>query len=113
VDINQADAAAVQAVALDEEKDLIVVRLVSGRKCMKKSEDLFPVLQIPAGNFTNDEWMHTDLLRIQQGRKARASVVEVIHPDRGIDKDHLVGLRRGTRFAWRSVPPSAARRCAL
>ncbi len=110
MDINQADATTVEAVALNEKQNLVVVSFLNARERMNKGYDLLSVLQVAAGNFANYEWVSTDLLCIQQSCKACARLTEVINPYRRIHKNHFGGLRRGTRFACGSVPPSAARR---
>ena len=110
MEINQADATTVEAVTLNEEQNLVVINCLHARERMNKGYDLSSVLQVAAGNFANYEWVSTDLLCIQQSCKASARLTEVINPYRRIHKNHFGGLRRGIRFAWGSVPPSAARR---
>jgi hypothetical protein len=110
MDINQADATTVEAVALNEKQNLVVVSCLNARERMNKGYDLPSVLQVAACNFANYEWVSTDLLCIQQSCKACARLTEVINPYRRIHKNHFGDLRRGTRFACGSVPPSAARR---
>ncbi len=80
MDINQADATTVEAVALDEEQNLIVVSCLNAGERMNKGDDLSSVLQVAACNFANHEGVSTDLFRIQQSCEARARLAEVINP---------------------------------
>lgn len=53
-------------MALNEEKDFVIIRFVNIRKRMEKGDDFLSVLQVAAGNFANHEWVGTAFLRIQQ-----------------------------------------------
>lgn len=99
MDINQADTTAAKAMAFNEEKNLVIASFVSGRECMEKGNDLLPVLEVAAGEFTHDERVSTDFLCFQERCKAFAGRAKVVDPYGGIDKDHLNDLRRGIRCA--------------
>ncbi len=65
VDINQANATTVEAVAFNEEQNFVVVSFLNVGERMNKGDDFFSVLQVATSNFANHEWVSTNLLRIQ------------------------------------------------
>ena len=79
--IDQADASAVQVVALNEEENLVIASLVHTGKCMEKRDDFFPISQIAACDLANYERVSTALFSIQQSHKTLVGSAEVIHPD--------------------------------
>lgn len=65
VRINQSDTPPHQVVALDEEKDFIVLDLGCARHRMETSDDLLSVVQISASQLSEDERVNGDRLRFQ------------------------------------------------
>jgi hypothetical protein len=65
VSINQSDTPPHQVVALDEEQDFIVLNLGYARHRMETRDDLLSVVQISAGQLSEDERVNGDRLRVQ------------------------------------------------
>src|ERR1035438_4787823 len=72
------------------------------------------VLEVPASQFTNDEWVHTGGAVGEQLREAHIALPEVIDPDGSVDQNHraLPDLRRRPASKLGMVPPRAASRRA-
>jgi hypothetical protein len=47
-----------------------------------------PVLEVPASEFSDDEWMTSDISFIQQGFQSDGSIPQMGHPHRSINQDH-------------------------
>ncbi len=66
VNIDQTDSASIQLMSLNEEKDFVIVSFLNIWKRMKEGYDLFSVLQVATGHFTDHERVDTRFIPLQQ-----------------------------------------------
>lgn len=52
----------------------------SGRDRLEKGQYFSSVLQVPAGQFPNDEGMANDIARFQQGRQISITISQMANP---------------------------------
>ena len=113
--VHIADAFSMQAVALNEARNLVVLCHHSRRQRLKQFQRRRTARQRATGNFTHDERVHHHTAAFEQRGQLRIMAAQVIDPHRGIDEDQgLAGWRLRTatvRFGW--LPPSRASRRAL
>jgi len=115
MDVDPAETASGQLMALEERESLTVLDLRSVGQGCEKSEYLTPIGQAPARDLAHDEGMTEDLGTGEEPSQANVAPPEMVHPDRGVDQRHAERRLRRRRGARRDfcVPPSAARRSAL
>jgi hypothetical protein len=66
VSIDQTDSESIQMMALNEEKDFVVVSFLNIWKRMKEGYDLFSVFQVATSHFTDHERVDTHFIPLQQ-----------------------------------------------
>jgi hypothetical protein len=113
VHVYQTDATPHEGVALDKEEYFIVIGLRGGCQRMQQGRDLSPILQVAAGKLSENKGMEKHFFLLKQLRKTATGLSEVVNPYRRVNQYHYAILRRRTRFASGSLPPSETRRCAL
>lgn len=86
-DIDEADAAAVELVLVDEGEDLGVGDLFGAGHIEEVFEDHVAVLELAEGEFSDDERVNEHLAFLEKFGKAGAGLTEVVNPDVGIDED--------------------------
>jgi hypothetical protein len=94
---------------------IVVGRDVQRRQLAQEIHGLDAVLEVAQCQLADHEGMGRDGTFFEIVDQIRKGSTEVIDPDRCVDEDHrdaFVGRLRGAR-ARVSVPPRAARRCAL
>lgn len=111
VDVDPADAAAVQLFRIDEIERLVMIGYRCRGEALQQRQQFFPVAQVSAGELTNDEGVHQHCSKIQRLGQAGVALSEVVDPNRRVG-DHAVRRRRGARKSG-SVPPRAAKRRAF
>ena len=98
-------------MVIDEMQDFSLAGRGSLRKRLKQREKDRPVVQLPAGQFSHDQWMAGNLRFTQERPQSSIPCVKERHPYWRIDKDHgygFLGCRRGTDSRLFSVPSSSA-----
>src|SRR5688572_13401931 len=113
--VDPTDAATMEAPRLDQIQDFLMRGDVRLREVREQLENLTPVLEASAREFSDDERVAVHHVIDEQSLQARTSDSKVIDPDRSVGEDHaaLLDLRRRVGRRPRSVPPSSARRRAL
>ena len=70
--------------------------VMPGNSCLRQRSQTgkheFARQQVADGQFPDHEGMHQDIPLTQQSRDGLIAGPQVIDPDRGIDKDHFIGV---------------------
>ncbi len=99
--VHPADTFPMQAARLEKMHDFVVV----GRLCLwqrgQMTEDIVSRSEATASKFTDDKRMAKNPSLPETLPELSVVLAEMIHPDRGIDKDHyaLPTLRRRAGFS--------------
>jgi hypothetical protein len=64
--VNQANSTPQQCVLLDEEENLMIVRPRHARQRLHQRQYLFPVLEIPTGDFAENKRVDKDLFFLKE-----------------------------------------------
>ena len=115
MNINVANAAAVQPLPFNERHDFRMVGHGDARQLFQKLDGGFAGLQSAAGQLPEHKRMHQDFAAIQQRGETGVPLTEVSNPHGGVDENHTPAADRlrgaGARRGW--LPPSFARRREL
>ena len=98
-------------MVIDEMQDFPLAGGGSLRKRLKQREKFRSVVQLPAGQFSHDQWMACDLCFVQERTQSSIPCAKEREPYWRIDKDHgygFSGRRLGTGSRLFSVPSSSA-----
>jgi len=94
--IDPAQAPSVDSIFLEQMQDLGMISRCGQGKRLKQIQDLIPVSDISASQFTNDEGVTDHGSLFQQFRQTGWFPPQMVNPDRGINQDHQVWVfRRG------------------
>lgn len=115
MDVDVADALAMQDMAVDELQNLIGASERSGRQVLQQLENGSSIAQAATGNLPHDERVHQGRGPLQQVHEPGVTPTQVVNPDRGVDQDQVEfpARRRWAASSEGCVPPSRARRLAL
>ena len=111
MDIDIAQSPSHQQVLFDELQDFIMFGILRGGESLEQLQNLFSVVKIAAGQFTDDKGMADDLSILKQSLEPGYRVVKMAHPNRRIHQDHdyaFGDLRLGIGRRAFSVPPNRA-----
>ena len=86
--INPAQATAPKPAVFDQLQRLGGGCRFGRWQLLQGGQDLYAVLQVSAGQFTQDEGMHENLSVGELARQCWLSSPEVLNPDRGIGEHH-------------------------
>jgi len=110
--IDKTNAFAHQLVGLKKYDRFLVAGLDRRGQVTPKADQLRPVVQVAAGQFTDNHWMGAYQSLRQQFSESIISAAQMIHPHRRIHQNHYSagsGRGRGIGLSADSAPPSAAR----
>ena len=116
MNVDPAEAAAHQAMALYEREHLMVRRNGHGGQCVEKTEDFFTLAEIAATELADYERMRPDDAVVQLRDKRGVPAAQMVDPYGRVGEqvDYFEGERRRRTGRSRfSTPPRAARRRAL
>jgi hypothetical protein len=106
-------AEAEKAIIMDKAKNFLIFGHPDAPQFSQFREDCFAPPHMTEENFTDHEWMRQNTPFRQQLQHDVVGGMQMIDPNRRINKDHAAfGRRRGGSFARESLPPSNARRRA-
>jgi len=91
VDVHVSQFLPHETVTLDECEHLLVFHRRRHGKRFEKGENGCSVVEIPAGEFTYDEWMTGNFPGIEQICKAGFHFPQMRNPYGRIDKNHAIG----------------------
>jgi len=108
VNIDESQTAAVQMMTLDEKERLIIRDRRGVRKIGKQGQNLPPIPQVSASQFTDNKRMHHNLGIVQQTRQPCLVGAKVVDPHGCVDQDHSgsAAARRRFGFSFRAAQSS-------
>jgi hypothetical protein len=114
MDIDVADAAAVQGMVIYEFEDFHVSGNADLWQVRQVIQNLSVLTEMTQCELPNNEGMRQHHFGIQEGGKRLIAGAQMVYPNRRIDQNHAgLGRRRGGRRNLSSLPPSFASRRAL
>jgi len=99
MDVNIADAEAVETIGFNEAQHLVVLSSDSLRHLPQGAQNRRAVSQISQRQLSDHKWVDQHAPLFQQTHEVWTGRAEMINPDRSVDQDHAgSGLRRGAAF---------------
>ena len=96
MDVDPTQPASPECAIFYHEENLPISCNARVRKGVEIRENVRPVLQVAAGQFTSHAGMHQHTSFGKEASEFRPSVAEVFNPHRSIGNPHQAGRRRGT-----------------
>ncbi len=90
--IDQADADPVELVLVDKGEHFVIGCSSRTRQILQRSQYMGSLSEAAQREFTQDEGMHEDFGPMEVIRQGLVAALQMIHPDRGIDQDHVTAF---------------------
>jgi len=112
--VNVANTAAIEAVAADDFKYLVIIGNQCPRQVSEQAQNEDALAQVSKRDLARDEGMDRYLPALEPYLHRGIAPVQMVDPDRGVGENHRSApRRRGGAFKSGSLPPSRASRRAL